>query len=297
MPEPGQPKTDSIDVTSDVTRAPGCPTDLESAESSKPYVPTADETAIPFDPPQSPGEIGRLSKYAILRELGHGGMGAVYLAVDQKLNRKLAIKVMLPRFAARPEARDRFLREARLTASINHDHIVTIYEADEWRGIPFIAMEYLKGLPLNEYLRQKKPIGISQAIRVGREIAAGLGAAHKRGLIHRDIKPANLWLEAPNGRVKILDFGLAKPVDAAGERELTKDGAIIGTPSFMAPEQAEGLKVDHRADLFSFGIVLYRLLAGRMPFAGESMMAVLIALSTKDPAPLRELNPQVPEPL
>ncbi len=255
------------------------------------------ESAVPFGPARTNAEIGTLSKYSILKELGRGGMGAVYLAIDDKLKRKLAIKVMLPRFAAHAEAKERFLREARLTAGIHHDHIVTVYEADEWNDIPYIAMEYLKGMQLHEYLHQKKPIGIPQAMRVAREVAAGLGAAHKLGLIHRDIKPANIWLESPNGRVKILDFGLAKPASETEGLELTRDGAILGTPHFMAPEQAEGLKTDHRADLFSLGVILYRLLTGRLPFRGDSVMAVLMALGTKEPSPVHELNPQVPEPL
>jgi serine/threonine protein kinase len=252
------------------------------------------DTAAGFGPPRTADEIGTLGKFSVLKEIGRGGMGSVYLAYDEKLKRKLAIKVMLPRYADNAEAKERFLREARVTAGIKHDHIVTVYEADEVGGVPFIAMEYLQGMPLFDYLRQKKPIGLAQAVRVGREVAAGLSAAHKRGLIHRDIKPANIWLEAPNGRVKILDFGLAKPMQDAGP-ELTHAGAVLGTPAYMAPEQAEGKPTDHRADLFSLGVVLYRLLAGQLPFPGDSTMAVLMALGTKNPPPIRELNPQVPD--
>lgn len=251
-------------------------------------------TALPFGPPRNKDEIGTLGKYAILKQIGRGGMGAVFLAYDAKLSRKLAIKVVLPRYADHGDAKERFLREARMTASIKHDHIVTIYEADEWNGVPFIAMEFLQGMHLFDYLRQKKPMGVAQALRVGREIASGLSAAHKRGLIHRDIKPGNVWLEAPNGRVKILDFGLAKPPDDLAERELTERGAVLGTPHYMAPEQAEGLPVDHRVDLFSLGVILYRLLTGRLPFPGDTTMTVLRALATTDPPPVQELNPGVP---
>jgi eukaryotic-like serine/threonine-protein kinase len=246
-----------------------------------------------FAPPAEPGEVGTLGPYRVIKELGRGGMGAVYLARDARLNRKLALKVMLPQFTANKSARERFLREARAAAQINHDNVVPVFEADEREGVPFIAMPFLQGYPLDEYLQKKGNLTAQQIIRVGRETAAGLAAAHELGLIHRDIKPANLWLEAPSGRVKILDFGLARPVDAAGE--VTKSGAIIGTPSFMAPEQAAGEKVDHRADLFSLGAVLYRLATGRNPFAGENVMAILMNLASREPAPLRSANPDIPD--
>jgi tRNA A-37 threonylcarbamoyl transferase component Bud32 len=222
-------------------------------------------------------------------------MGAVYLAIDTRLNRKLALKVMLPRYAADRAARERFLREARAAAQISHDNVVTVYEADERNGVPYIAMQFLQGYPLDEYLTRKGHLSIPQVVRLGREAALGLAAAHKIGLVHRDVKPGNLWLEAPNGRVKVLDFGLAKPVDA--EVEVTGSGVVVGTPAYMSPEQARGEKVDARADLFSLGAVLYRLCAGRLPFEGPNVMAVLTALAVENPRPVRELNPAVPEPL
>jgi len=165
--------------------------------------------------------------------------------------RKLALKVMLPQYAADPVAKERFLREARATAQVAHDNVVTVYEADERDGIAYIAMQFLTGSPLDEYLRNKGTPSMPQVIRLAREAAAGLAAAHRIGLVHRDVKPANLWLEAPNGRVKVLDFGLAKPVDT--DIEVTKSGSIIGTPAYMSPEQARGLKLDARTDLFSLG--------------------------------------------
>jgi eukaryotic-like serine/threonine-protein kinase len=156
-------------------------------------------------------------------------------------------------------------------------------------------MQLLQGNSLDEYLQKKGPPGIPQIVRVARETAAGLAAAHRIGLIHRDIKPANLWLEAPNGRVKVLDFGLARPVDT--DVELTGSGVVVGTPAYMSPEQARGLKVDARSDLFSLGSVLYRLCTGRFPFDGPNAMAVLTALAVDDPRPVRELNPAVPNAL
>ncbi len=192
-------------------------------------------------------------------------------------------------------ARERFLREARAAAQVVHDNVVTIYEADEHEGMPYIAMQFLEGCSLEDYLRKKGRPTVAQVLKVGRETAAGLAAAHKIGLIHRDIKPANLWLEAPGGRIKVLDFGLARPVN--GDNEVTKSGEILGTPAYMSPEQARGLKLDHRTDLYSLGAVLYRLCTGSPPFQGTNTMAMLMALGTEDPAPVRDISPEVPEPL
>jgi serine/threonine protein kinase len=248
-----------------------------------------------FTPSTDPGVVGTLGPYQVLKQLGKGGMGAVYLALDTRLDRKVALKVMLPEYARDTEARERFLREARAAAKVTHDHVVTVHEADERDGVPYIAMQLLQGYPLDEYLKTKGAPGLHHIIRIAHETALGLAAAHARGLVHRDIKPANLWLEAPNGRVKLLDFGLAKPL--APTDELTKSGEVVGTPAYMSPEQARGQKVDHRTDLFSLGAVLYRLCTGRLPFDGPSTMDVIIALGTADPLPVRQINPKVPESL
>ncbi len=238
------------------------------------------------------GELGVLGKYRVQRLLGRGGMGAVYLAFDTRLQRQVALKVMLPAAAANADARGRFLREARAAAGVSSDHVVGIYEADEVGGVAYIAMQVLKGLPLDEYLRRHPSPSAALAARVGREAALGLAAAHELGLVHRDIKPGNLWLESPGGRVKILDFGLAKPHAAASE--LTASGAVVGTPAYLAPEQGRGLELDGRADLFSLGCVMYRLCAGRLPFDRPTVMSTLMAIATEHPTPLRELNPEVP---
>jgi serine/threonine protein kinase/WD40 repeat protein len=262
---------------------------------------SADETAPQaagtprFAPPTVAGDVGTLGPYRVVKQLGAGGMGAVYLGIDTRLDRKLALKVMLPAFAADKEAKERFLREARSAAKVSHDNVVTVFEADERDGVPYIAMQFLQGYPLDEYLKNKGVPALAHIARIGREAALGLSAAHAQGLIHRDIKPGNIWLEAPNGRVKVLDFGLAKPVGS--ESELTSTGAVVGTPAYMSPEQARGLKVDARSDLFSLGALLYRLCTGRTPFAGPNVMAVLMALGSDDPTPVRELNPTVPQPL
>ncbi|MBA4067765.1 MAG: hypothetical protein C0501_29520 [Isosphaera sp.] len=274
------------------TRPPsGDPDEIASAVSG-------DTLPGPNQPPLSNAGPRRLGRYRVLQRLGTGGMGGVYLAFDEGLRRRAAVKVMLPKFAADPSARERFLREARTCARVRSEHVVTIYDVGE-DGVPFIAMEYLQGYPLDEYLkRHDRRLSVAQVMRVGREAAEGLAAAHALGLVHRDIKPGNLWLEAPAGRVKLLDFGLAKPVspdDSDGEEaQLTRTGAVLGTPAYMSPEQARGEKVDHRTDLFSLGAVLYRLCTGRLPFQGPTAMAILTALATETPPAVRALNPDVP---
>jgi serine/threonine protein kinase len=287
MPDPTDPH-----VTTPADAHASAASDHDETASA----PSRSGSASPtFGPPAAAGEVGTLGPYRVVKQLGAGGMGAVYLAVDTRLDRKLALKVMLPEFAADREAKERFLREARAAAKLHHDNVVTVYEADERGGVPYIAMLFLQGVPLDAYLKTKGAPALAHVIRIGRETALGLAAAHALGLVHRDIKPANLWLEAPNGRVKILDFGLAKPIGT--DTELTKSGAVVGTPAYMSPEQARGSKVDHRTDLFSLGAVLYRLCTGKTPFAGPNMMAVMMALGMEDPTPVRELNPNVPEPL
>ncbi len=178
-------------------------------------------------------------------------------------------------------------------AAVHHDNIVTIHAVDEDKGVPFLAMEFLHGMPLDQWLKNGRKPTIPQVLRLGREIAEGLAAAHERGLIHRDIKPGNIWLDSTHkGRVKILDFGLARATQE--DVHLTQTGAIMGTPAYMAPEQARSEKVDARSDLFSLGCVLYQLCTGAMPFAGDTTMALLMALAVDNPKPVRELNPDVP---
>ncbi|MBX3400362.1 MAG: DUF1080 domain-containing protein [Gemmataceae bacterium] len=261
--------------------------------------PSGDGTGIRFGPPAAPGEIGTLGRFRIKKELGRGGMGAVFLALDTRLERQVALKVMLPQAAVNQTAKDRFIREARAAARISHDNVIAILDADEIDGVPFIALPFLQGYPLDQYLKKKGNPAIPQVLRIGREIANGLGAAHDLGVVHRDVKPGNIWLEAPNGRVKILDFGLAKPQDEeAGGKELTHSGAVMGTPAYMAPEQAAGHKVDHRADLYSLGTVLYRLVAGKTPFERPGgMMALLTALAIEPPPRVEEFNAEVPSAL
>jgi serine/threonine protein kinase len=243
-------------------------------------------------PPERPDEIGRLGSYRVLKVLGAGGMGVVFLAEDPGLERRVALKAMLPALAASDSARLRFLREAKTAAAIEHDHIVPIFQVGEDHGVPFIAMPFLKGEPLDARLERDKALPISEILRIGREAAEGLAAAHEQGLVHRDIKPANLWLEAPRGRVKILDFGLARA--STDNVQLTQQGAIIGTPAYMAPEQGSGQALDGRCDLFSLGCVLYRLATGQLPFKGADTVSTLLAVATANPPPPAKLRPELP---
>jgi serine/threonine protein kinase len=245
-----------------------------------------------LEPAQDSGELGRLGKYRILKVLGAGGMGVVYLAEDSVLRRSVALKALRPGLTTNLTARDRFLREARSSAALNHDNVVTLYEVGESHNLPFLAMQFLQGEALDVRLKREKSLPLDEVLRIGRETAEGLAAAHGLGLIHRDIKPANLFLEAPRGRVKILDFGLAR--STAGEPQLTKFGTIVGTAGYLSPEQASGKPVDARSDLFSLGCVLYRLTTGVLPFQGEDILALLTALVTTKPTPPQEVNPDVP---
>ena len=259
-------------------------------------------------PPQEAGELGWLAHYRITGVLGEGGMGFVFDAFDTHLHRRVALKVLKPELAANVSFRERFLQEARAAAALPDEHIITIYQVGLENDVPYLAMKFLHGESLEQRLQRDGWVPLPELLRIGREIALGLSAAHERGLIHRDIKPANLWLETPppeqgpsSGtrlsceyvyRVKILDFGLARPIHDA--RRLTATGLIVGTPQYLAPEQARGQPLDHRCDLFSLGIVLYRMATGVLPFYGSDTLAQLTALAVAEPQPIEELSPHTP---
>ncbi|MDB5313420.1 MAG: Serine/threonine-protein kinase pkn3 [Gemmataceae bacterium] len=243
--------------------------------------------------PDAPARLGR---YRVVRRLGSGGMGVVYLAEDEDLRRAVALKVMKPEMARNPAARHRFLREGRAAAGLRHDHVVTVYHVGEETTpdgpTPFLVMELLDGESLETALG-RGPLPPVEAARIGREAAEGLAAAHARGVIHRDVKPDNIWLEGARRRVKLLDFGLARAAEV-GPGGPTETGLVLGTPGYLSPEQAAGRPLDSRADLFSLGVVLYRALTGRLPFAGKDVMATLTALAVEPAVPVRRANPAVP---
>ncbi len=245
-----------------------------------------------LQPSTKPGSLGRLGHYEVLEVLGQGGFGIVVKAFDEVLHRVVAIKVMSEQMAATSPPRQRFLREARSAAAVRHDNVVAIHDIQE-QPIPYLVMEYIPGQTLQEKLDETGPLNVAEVSRLGQQIANGLAAAHAMGLIHRDIKPSNILLESGiEQRVKITDFGLAR---AADDASLTQSGLIAGTPMYMSPEQAAGETIDHRADLFSLGSVLYVMVSGRPPFRASTTMGVLKRVAEDTPRPLREIIPEVPE--
>jgi serine/threonine protein kinase len=272
--------------------------DADAGRGDPPRAIAADITAG-LRPAETADEIGRLGHYRVLAQLGAGGMGAVYLAEDLQLQRQVALKAMLPELAANPTARMRFLREARAIAKVEHDHIIPIFQVSEDNGTAFLAMPLLKGESLANRLRPGSPLAMSEAVRIGREVAEGLAAAHEKGLVHRDIKPANIWLEGTRRRVRILDFGLARMATDSpdGDPTLTRQGGVVGTPAYMSPEQARGEPVDRRTDLWSLGVVLYQMTTGKRPFEAQITTAALLALALDNPAPPATVNSNVPRPL
>ena len=243
--------------------------------------------------------IGRTIKgrYQIIKKLGEGGMGAVYLAEQISMARKVALKVLQGNYASDEEFIGRFRREARLAASLNHPYIVTVYDFDQGDdGALFIAMEYIDGKSLTEVIRRDGPLDIGRAARLGIQIAEGLEAAHRSGVIHRDIKPDNIMVVGDEDfeKVKLMDFGIARLRDSGTMSRLTRAGVIMGTPAYMAPEQAEGAEVSERTDIYALGIVLYEMLSGSVPFRASTPGAVLVKQIQERPLALRSLRREIP---
>ncbi len=255
--------------------------------------PDSDQQRLSFlSPATSDGELGRLAHYRVVKILGEGGMGMVLQAEDTQLERAVAIKVIKSEFREDDEVRQRFLREARAMAQVKSDHVVTVHQVGQHNDVCYIAMELLEGGPLDRLLQRESRPNMRDIVRIGKETAQALAAAHERGLIHRDIKPENVWLEAPHGRVKLLDFGLARPQQITSR--LTSSGMIIGSPLYMSPEQARGADLDERTDLFSLGCLLYALITGQPPFGRITIMDTLLSLATEAPAPPIQTNPLCP---
>ena len=245
--------------------------------------------------------IGRtLSHFKILEKLGSGGMGEVFVAEDTKLSRKVALKVLPSETASDPERRRRFEQEAKTVAALNHPNIVTIHSVEEAEGIHFITMELVRGKTLTELI-PRKGLPLSRFFEVTIPLADAVSAAHGQGIVHRDLKPDNLMV-SDEGRLKILDFGLAKlkrefvesGISELPTQSATQEGRILGTVAYMSPEQAEGKKVDHRTDIFSIGIILYKMVTGERPFKGDTSASILSAILKDTPRSVSALNPKLP---
>src|SRR4051794_15109240 len=227
-------------------------------------------------------------RYRVLRKLGTGGMANVYLPEDQELGRNVAIKMLDERHAQDDQFVERFRREAKNAAGLSHPNILSIYDRGEAEGTYYIAMEYLEGRTLKELIVTKGPTPIPVAIDYTRQMLGALGFAHKNGIVHRDIKPHNVVV-APDGRLKVTDFGIAR----AGASEMTETGSIMGTAQYLSPEQAQGQRVGTASDLYSIGVILYEMLAGRVPFGGDSAVSIALKHVSEQPQRLKELRPDV----
>ncbi|HME08832.1 MAG TPA: protein kinase [Bryobacteraceae bacterium] len=240
-----------------------------------------------------------IAHYRILSKLGEGGMGAVFLAHDERLGRDVALKVLTQEFAHDPERLDRFLQEARLASALSHPNVAYILEIGETKGSWFLAMEFVEGEPLSHRIAEG-PLPVVDILRIGIQVADALETAHAKDIVHRDIKPANIML-TPRGHVKILDFGLAKRGNAkantADTQLLTTTGVVMGTVQYMSPEQALGREVDHRTDIFSLGVVLYEMATGRLPFSGSNASETMARILHNQPEAIARFNYEVPEEL
>jgi tRNA A-37 threonylcarbamoyl transferase component Bud32 len=243
---------------------------------------------------------GHIGRFEIRRSLGSGGMGEIFESYDTDLERTVAIKVLASKHLEDETMKQRFLREARMASQLNHPNIATIHEIGEASGNPYIVMEYVEGQTLSERL-ESGPLSLNEVIDVGMQAAEALAEAHERGVVHRDIKSSNIMITS-RGRVKVLDFGLAKPLPVLkrndGKARLTESGVLLGTVSYMSPEQATGRgEVSHLADIFSLGIVLYEVTAGRLPFEGETYFQTIEAIKKRAPSPLKKHRKETPDAL
>src|ERR687885_185757 len=231
-------------------------------------------------------------RYKVVRRLGSGGMANVYLAEDQELGRRIALKILNDRHAHDDQFVERFRREAKNAAGLSHPNVVAIYDRGEAEGTYYIAMEYLEGRSLKELIVTKGPTPIPVAIDYTRQMLGALAFAHKNGIVHRDIKPHNVVV-APDGRLKVTDFGIAR----SGASQMTEAGSIIGTAQYLSPEQARGAPVTPRSDIYSIGIVLYEMLTGAVPFTGETPLEIAMKHLSAVPEPPSTKRPEVPRDL
>ncbi len=262
---------------------------------------TLDRTGNPFlerglgDWPEALPEGAEVGPYRVVREIGRGGMGIVYLAEDTRLHRRVALKALRPSLQAVEKQRARFRREAGMAASLSHPGIATIYALEEWESTQFIVAEYIEGVTLEEEFAQG-PVTPEGVLDIGMQVSAAVAAAHEKGVIHRDLKPQNI-IRNRSGQLKILDFGLAVACepDGGAHSRLTEAGALLGTPAYMAPEQLRGEPADYRSDLFALGVVLSTAACGRHPFTGSTVAVTMAAILANEPTGLDHLRQESPQ--
>jgi HAMP domain-containing protein len=276
-----------------LSNQPGSALTSVSNASTMQYGPES-TTAHPFTAP-SLSSIGPgtniANRYEVQSVIGTGGMGVVLKARDRQLDEVVALKLLKSEvFAQDPAALERFKQELKLARIITHRHVVRTYDYSELDNYHVISMEYVKGITLKQLIQQRGTLPLKIGLQIGKQICAGLDAAHEKGVVHRDIKPQNILLES-GGDVKIMDFGIARVANMQG---MTMTGTVMGTPDYMSPEQAQGLSIDHRTDVYSTGVVLYEVFCGQLPFTGDNALAVLNKHIYEQPTRPTEINPQLP---
>lgn len=252
---------------------------------------TTESISSILGPSDDPTKLGRIAGFEVCGLIGTGSSAMVFKAFDPRLNRFVAIKVLLPHYAFHSPIRRRFEKEGKAIASVKDQNVIPVYSVDEYQGLPFIAMQYMPDGSLQDYINRNGPLSTEEVICIGVQVAGGLAAAHHAGVIHRDVKPANVLLDGGVARAAVTDFGLARVQD---DNAMTRSGSISGTPPFMSPEQTRGEQLDHRSDLFSLGSLLYTTCTGHPPFRGQTIIGVIRHACETDPRPIQQFNPDIP---
>ncbi|HUL65758.1 MAG TPA: protein kinase [Burkholderiaceae bacterium] len=235
----------------------------------------------------------KIGRYQIEDTIGQGATAVVFKAHDPEIDRTIAIKLLKPEFARNDDYRIRFVREAKGAGTLSHPNIVTVFDVGEHDGRPYIAMEYVEGTTLAQWMEDKPRLPVIEALVIARQLAAALGFAHKKGIVHRDVKPGNVMLMRDTQTVKVTDFGICR-IEGGEATQATRVGDVLGTPHYMSPEQVLGQPADSRSDVFSTGIVLYQMLTGALPFTGDTLVSVGMKIAKTEPQPLQEMVPDMP---
>ena len=274
-------------------RTPGADSGHTHRDSGLPGADEAVSHTLPGGAESGAPESQRVGRYIVQERLGRGGMATVFKAHDPQIDRAVALKFLHASLCADDEYRSRFLREARAAGGLSHPNIVTVYDVGEIEGRPYMAMELLDGAPLADEMAAGAAIPVREVVVVGIQLARALAYAHSRGIVHRDIKPGNLMRVKGTQTIKVTDFGIAHMESVGGEHR-TRVGDILGTPQYMSPEQAQGVRLDGRSDLFATGILLYQMLTGQRPFLGDTLVALAVQIVKDDPVPIETLRPGLP---